>query len=158
MKGISKRVGVGLLGLMFMLALVSATPVEAKVPQLWEASAVYYGGYGGYPDWYGDVWTEDGLHGIFNWIILDVTFLSNVQHYDSFWWIEWDDGGLVEGTATGKLVYTTTPHYVLDGGDYVFNGKVTYASSDWSYVDGRNVHIMGHVTPYWTTTAVIQIN
>jgi len=155
MKGISKRVGVGLLSMLFMLALVSAMPVEAKVPLRWEGTATY----DGMVTWNGDIIREDGGHGTLTWSSLDSVFLSNVQHSSSSWRIDWDDDGYIEGTAEGTWVYNVVPHDYFYGGDYVYNGKVTGASSDWADLVGRKVHIMGHVSPWWwTTEAVFQIN
>ena len=154
-KGISKRVGVGVLSLMFLLALVSASPVVAKVPLRWDVSAAY----DGVVTWNGDVYAEDGSHGVFTLTVLDAVFLSNVQHSICIWRIDWGDDVYIEGTALGTFVYTTTPLNMMDGGDYVFNGEVTYASPEWSYLVGRNTHVMGHVTPWpWTTEGVLQIN
>ena len=156
-KVISKRVSVGLLSLVFLLALVSASPVAAKVPLRWNISAVYYGGVGGYPDWYGEIVTDDGIHGEFSMWITDAIFLSNGQKLQADWYIDWGNDQYLEGNVKGTFVYATHD-YLYDGGDYVCNGFVTGASLECSDLDGRNVHIMGHITPYWTTEAMFQIN
>jgi len=151
----SRRVGVALMSIIFLVALVSALPVEAKVPLRWEGIAAY----DGVVTWNGDIVREDGGHGTLTWTALESVFLPNVQHSSSFWRIDWDDGEYIEGTAEGTWAYNVVPHDYFYGGDYVFNGEVTSASSDWSHLVGRNVHIKGYVTTWpWTTHAVFQIN
>lgn len=150
----SKRVGVAVIGTIFLVALVSAVPVEAKTPIRWDYVADYIGYYS-YPDWYGELVGENAEIGIF---ITDVVFLSNGQKLDAIWWIEFDDGEYLEGTMKGFFVYTTHDN-LYDGGQYVLNGEVTDTSPDWSDWNGRNVHVMGFVTPWpWVTNGVFQIN
>lgn len=149
---LSKRVSVGLLSLVFLLALVSASPVQAKTPIRWDFAARYV------PtpttDWIGEI-GEDAEIGMF---ITDVVFLSNGQKLAIDWWINFDGGGHLEGTAHGFFVYETHD-YVLDGGQYVLNGEVTGTSTEWSHLLGRNVHIMGYVAPWFSITeGVLQIN
>jgi hypothetical protein len=47
----------------------------------------------------------------------------------------------------------------IDGGDAVFNGKVTDTSQDWSEWYNRNVHGNGIISPWpWVATGLFQIN
>lgn len=149
---VSKRVGVGLLSIIFLMALVSAMPVEAKTPIRWDVSAKYVGN----ATWLGVVIGEDATAGIFS---SEIVLLSNGQKMVSDWWIQFD-GGYIKGTSHGFLVYETH-NSLLDGGKYVLNGKVTETSPDWSHLNGRNVHVMGIITPTpqtLITEATIQIN
>ena len=151
-KGISKRVSVGLLSLVFLLALVSASPVQAKTPIRWDYTANYVATPT--TDWFGEI-GENGEIGIW---IYDFQFLSNGQKLAMNWWIDFDDGGHLEGTAHGFFVYETHD-YLYDGGRYVANGKVTDTSPDWSHLQGRNVHIMGYIAPWFSMTeGIFQIN
>ncbi|MFW9964333.1 MAG: hypothetical protein ACFFCX_12255 [Candidatus Sifarchaeia archaeon] len=150
----SKRVSVSLLSIIFLVALVSAIPVEAKTPIRWDVTAEYVGYYT-YPDWVGEILGEDATIGMF---ISEVVFLSNGQKLVVDWWIDFIDGGHLEGTVHGFFVYETH-NYLYDGGQYVLNGKVTDTSPDWSHLNGRNVHIMGIITPWpWFTEGTCQIN
>ncbi|MFX0053311.1 MAG: hypothetical protein ACFFAD_00165 [Candidatus Hermodarchaeota archaeon] len=147
----SKRVGVGLLSIIFLVALVSAMPVEAKTPIRWDISAMFVGN----ATWLGEIIGEDATAGIFS---SEIVFLSNGQKMVSEWWIDFIDGGYIKGTAHGFFVYETNSN-ILDGGKYVLNGKVTFTSPDWSHLNGRNVHVMGIITPFpFFTEATIQIN
>ena len=133
MKAISKRVGVGLLSMIFLLALVSAMPVEAKTPLRWE----YTANYTFEPEWTGVIVFDDGSSGTITLDIIDWIDLKNVQHFDGIWSITWDDGGYIKGTQGGKLVHSTS--------DYVINGKVTETSDNREHLNGRNIHIMGFI-------------
>lgn len=149
MKGNSKRLGVCILSMVFLLALVSAMPVQAKTPLRWEYSAIQTFD----PLWTGDIVSDDGVSGT---IILDVIWwidLNNVEHFSGIWYITWDGGGYLKGTQAGKLVFST--------GAYIINGQVTETSDNWDYVNGRNIHIMGSIDySTWPleTTGMFQIN
>jgi hypothetical protein len=149
MKEISKRVGVGLLSLVFLLALVSATPVVAKTPLRLE----YNASYTFEPEWTGEILRDDGTSGIIRFDVIEWVDLPKVQKSSGIWSIEWDDGGYLEGTQRGISNWLS--------GDYVFNGQITETSDDLAQLNGRNVHIMGTIDmsffPY-TTTGIFQIN
>ena len=154
MKNLTKRLSVGLLGLVFLLALTSVSPVEARVPMRWDVTVAYLGGI----YWDGDIWREDRSHGDFSMVLTDYTLLSNGQKIAIVWLIEWDDGGYLQGTFKGTYVYTTH-EYGLDGGDVVGNGKVTDTSPELSELDGRPVHVMASICPWpWIAEGVFQIN
>jgi hypothetical protein len=153
-KNVTKKLCVGLLSLVFLFVLVSATPVEAKVPLRWEHSVSYMGGI----YWEGDIWTEDGSHGDFSWQLTDYVILSNLQKLSVIWRIEWDGGGYIEGTLDGIFVFETH-EYGLDGGYCVGNGKVTDTSADWSHVYGRIAHLDSYICPWpWVAEGIFQIN
>ena len=147
MKGISKRASVVFLSLIFLLTLVSAMPVEAKVPLRWEFSC----NYSGIPTWTGEIIRDDGIKGDFYQDILVAIWMGNVQHFSGVWWIDWDDGGHIEGTQKGSFTYAIN--------QYTVNGWITETSSDWSHLDGRKIHTIGIID--WSlgyTEGVYQIN
>lgn len=147
MKEISKKLGVGLLSLVFLLALVFATPVEAMTPLRWD----YYASYTFEPEWTGSILRDDGVSGTLCLDVVEWVFLPEVQKFNGIWWIIWDDGGYLEGNHHGTEVYVS--------GDYVINGKVTETSDDLNHLNGRNVHIMGNIDfSFYTTTGQFQIN
>ncbi len=154
MKNVTKKLSVGLLGLVFLLTLVSVSPVEAKVPMRMNFSI------GIIPpiSWSGDIWTDDGSHGYMNLYLTDYTLLSNGQKGSVIWLIDWDDGSHLEGTLDMTFVYATHGSG-MDGGEVVGNGIVTEASPEWSDWDGRNVHVMASVSPWpWIANGVFQMN
>ncbi len=123
----SKSVFVVLLGLMFMLTLVSAMPVEAKKPLRWELNASYTFD----PEWTGVVLRDDGSSGIIYLDIITYVDLPDVQHFTGIIQIEWDGGGgYIEGTFAGKVVWSE--------GRYVINGQITVTSDNWAHLNGRN--------------------
>lgn len=147
MKRLSKRVCVGLMGMIFMLALVSANPVEAKVPLHWDVNATYTFD----PEWTGVIVREDGVSGSIILDIIESKFVADLEISKSIWLIEWEDGGYIEGTLEGMVSYRKLV--------YVFNGKITVTSDNWSHLNGRNVHVTGNIHPsFWTTWATFQIN
>ena len=144
----SKRVSVALLGVIFLVALVSAVPVQAKkdfsVYRWWTE---YY--FTGVPEWTGEVWTGSaddkygGRHGAMFWdnddtayILLGPDGIVKVQKFSGKWWIIWDDGGYIEGVHEGSFsTATVTP---------IINGHITIVDTpqgayDWSYLLGRKV-------------------
>jgi hypothetical protein len=149
MKEISKKLGVGIISLVFLLALVSANPVEAITPLRMDYSASYTFE----PEWTGVIIRDDGVTGTLCFDVIEWVDLATIQKSSGIWWINWADGGYLEGTQNGKVIWAK--------GEYVINGKVTATSDDVAYLDGRNVHIMGTIDmsffPY-TTTGVFQIN
>ena len=147
MKGISKRVSVGLLSLIFLLALVSAMPVEAKVPLRWEYTANYTFD----PEWTGVILSDDSSSGTIYLDIIEAIDLPDVQHFTGIWQIDWGDDGYIEGVFKGKVVWSE--------GEYVINGQVTETSDNWAHLNGRNIHIMGIIDlSVWTTHGSFQIN
>jgi hypothetical protein len=143
----SRRASVALMSFIFLVALVSAVPVEAKVPLRWEANVTYTWN----PTWTGIIMTEDGLSGTIALDIAEARVTGDVEHSILDWWIEWDGGGYIEGTLEGILILSTYR--------YTFNGQVTDTSEDWAFLDGRNVHVMGSIDlSLWTTSPIFQIN
>ena len=152
----SKRVSVALLSIIFLVALVSAVPVEAKkdfsVYRWWTEYT-----YTGVPEWTGEVWTEDGEHGAMYWDNDDSAYIflgpegDKVQKFAGIWWIEWDDGDYIEGTHKGSYAYATvTP---------IINGEITIATGDWSLLLGRHVKTFSSIN--WETYTIegwFQIN
>ncbi|MGY5878856.1 MAG: hypothetical protein RTV31_01340 [Candidatus Thorarchaeota archaeon] len=149
MKIISKKAGVSILSLIFLIALISAVPVEAKVPCRWDISA----NYTFEPEWTGTVTREDGTSGIITLDIINWEDLNYIQKSDGIWRIEWDGGEYIEGTHHGKVSWKS--------GDYVANGYVTETSDAWAHLNDRQIHIMGNIDlssfPY-SCTAIMQIN
>jgi hypothetical protein len=136
----SKKVSVGLLSIVFLVALVSAVPVDAKKPYRWYSESYYTGD----PEWTGEIWTEDGKHGAFYWDNNNDAYIflgpegDKVQKFSGIWWILWDDesgGGYIEGTHKGSYTYAIM--------QFTINGWVTDTSDDWSHVDGRKIHTVG---------------
>jgi len=151
-KGISKRVSVGLLSLIFLLALVSAMPVEAKTPLRWEVTAEYTG-FTTDIEWTGVILRDDGVSGIIYLDIIDIVDLTNVQHFAGIWQIDWGEGEYIVGSFKGQMVWSES--------EYVFNGQITETSDNWAHLNGRNVHCMGIVdySPWpFVTNAIFQIN
>jgi len=141
----SKRIGVAVISIIFLVALVSAVPVEAKkdfsVYRWW--NECYYNFDPAYTyEWKGRIWTEDGEQGTFYWDNLGYFFLgpegdAKVQKFWGIWWIDWDDGGYIEGTHYGSFAYA------ID--QYTINGHITVTSEDWSFLDGRKIHTVSNV-------------
>ena len=146
MKRISRKACIVLLGLFIIIGLSSAIPVEAKPPVLWEIHADYTFD----PEWTGEIWRDDGSHGIFVLDLLDARNLPDIQHTSGVWSIVMDNDEYLMGEAKGHVVWST--------GEYVLNGVVTDTSSTFDFLNGRNVHFEGYITPIWTTVAYMQIN
>ncbi len=135
----SKRIGVAVVSIIFLVALVSAVPVEAKkdfsVYRWWTEFS-----YTGSPEWTGTVLTHDGEQGTMYWDNDDdaYRFLGPdplnpvVQKFSGIWWIVFSDGDRIEGTHKGSWSYSTvTP---------IINGRITKATGSWSYLEGRIIH------------------
>ncbi|MHA2024322.1 MAG: hypothetical protein ACW98U_00355 [Candidatus Thorarchaeota archaeon] len=156
---ISKKVAVGLLSIVFLVALVSAVPVDANKgfskyrwwSELW---------YTGYPEWTGEIWTggpDDiygGQHGMVYWDNDDDAYRflgpdgESVQKFSGKWWIIWDDGGYIEGTHKGSYSYATaTP---------IINGHITLVEAgedyDWSFLLGRKIKTFSSID--WDTFTI----
>lgn len=133
----SKRASVVLLSVIFLIALVSAVPVDAKKPYRWYSESYYTG----YPEWTGEIWTEEGEHGTFYWDNNDDAYIflgtdgMKVQKFSGIWWIDWDDGGYIQGTHKESYTYAIM--------QFTINGWVTDTSDDWSHVDGHKIHTVG---------------
>lgn len=163
MKGISKRLSVVLLSVVFLMALVSAGRVDAIKPYRWEtASSVNLPPWSlENPHWIGDIWDNEGEHGGFYWYNEYAIFLgpeddSKVQQFSGIWWIDWDDGSYMQGTHDGTFVYAPS--------QYSINGRITVATGQYSDLVGRKIHTVGPVD--WTggvygigySEAIFQIN
>jgi len=154
----SKRIGVAVVSIIFLVALVSAVPVDAKKPfsvyRWW--SEVYYNFDPAFTyEWKGDIWTEDDEHGTIYWDNLDYRFLGpaedKVQKFWGVWWIWWDDGGYIEGTHDGSFAYAIS--------QCTINGHITETSAGWSYLDGRKMHTVSYVDfELFTIEHYLQIN
>jgi len=151
-----KVIGVAVVSIIFLVALVSAVPVDAKkdfsVYRWWTEYS-----YTGSPEWTGEVWTEEGEHGAMYWDNYDDAYIflgpegDKVQKFEGIWWIEWDDGDYIGGTHEGSYSYATdTP---------IINGRITAATGDWSFLLGRKVKTFSSIN--WATYSIegyFQIN
>jgi hypothetical protein len=150
---ISKRASVVMLSFVFLVALVSAVPVEAKEPYRWLVVSDYTGD----PEWTGVVTTEDGKQGTFIWDNNNDNYIflgpagDKVQKFSGIWWIDWYDGGHIEGVHKGSFTYAI--------GQFTINGWVTDTSADWAHIDGRKIHTVG-IADFVTfhSEAIFQIN
>ncbi|MFW9909368.1 MAG: hypothetical protein ACFFEF_12400 [Candidatus Thorarchaeota archaeon] len=136
----SRKIGVAVISIVFLVALVSAVPVEAKkdfsVYRWWTVF-----NYTESPEWTGEIWTEGtsgGEHGTMYWDNDDDAYRflgpdgESVQKFSGIWWIIWDSGATIKGTHKGSWSYATvTP---------IINGRITEATGEWSYLEGRIVH------------------
>jgi hypothetical protein len=149
----SKRMSVGLLSIIFLVALVSAMPVEAKkgfsVYKWW--SEVNMG------PMTGEIWTggpDDkygGLEGTIYWDNQGWMFLGppgpifpfQIQIFWGEWGIDFDGDGVEEilGTHRGIFNVATSQSTV--------NGRITEATGAWSYLEGRMMHSLGYVDLPW---------
>ena len=139
----SKRIGVAAISIIFLVALVSAVPVEAKkgfsVYRWWSEVSIF--------DMTGKIWTGgpdgkyDGLEGTIHWDNQGGIYLGpagdKVQKFWGEWWIMWEDGGHIKGTHDGSFAYAISQSTV--------NGRITEATGDWSYLEGRNMHSLGFI-------------
>lgn len=141
----SKKVGVAIVGIIFLVALVSAVPVDAtkefSVHRWW--SEVYWTG-APFSDieWTGTIMTEDGKEGTIYWDNLESFVLGpedapKVQKFWGVWWIDWSDGGYIKGSHSGS--------YTSAISQCTINGHITETSADWSYLDGRKIHTVNYV-------------
>ena len=146
----SKKVGVAVVSIIFLVALISAVPVDANkgfsVYRWWNESNVNLPPWSEEnPTWIGEIWTEDGEHGNFYWFNHGAIFLgpeddSKVQKFWGEWWIDWDDGSHIHGTHEGSFTYAIS--------QYTINGRVTMATMQWDDLVGRKMHTVGIVD--WT--------
>jgi hypothetical protein len=136
-----RKTTVALLAFVFMVALVYATPVEAKKPLRWlTACSINLPPWTpDNPTWIGDVYAEDGAHGEFYWFNTgaEVYKNENMQKFWGIWWAVWDDGSCVEGIHEGSFTYAI--------GQYTINGRVTLATGQFSDLVGRKIHTVGRV-------------
>jgi len=158
----SKRISVAVISVIFLVALVSAVPVDAKK----EFSVYRWWSEVRLNDMTGDIWTEDNKHGTIHWDNQGAIYLgpegrlpdyypeAKVQKFWGEWWIEWDaesGGGHINGTHNGSFNYAISPSTV--------NGRITEATGPWSFLEGRNMHSLGYID--WTKFTLeyfLQIN
>ncbi len=161
----SKRIGVAVVSIIFLVALVSAVPVDAKKPfsvyRWWSEVSIM--------DMTGDIWTGgpegkyDGVRGTIHWDNQGAIWLgpegrqpypyegNKVQKFWGEWWIEWDDGSYIEGTHDGSFTYAISQSTV--------NGRITDATGVWSDLEGRHMHSLGNI--FWSELSLeyyLQIN
>jgi hypothetical protein len=146
----SKRVSVGLLSIIFLVALVSAMPVEAKkgfsVHKWWSEVNMM--------DMTGHIWTGgpngkyDGLRGTIHWDNQGWIFLGPdasptnyvMQKFWGEWWIDFDlDDGIVDIRGTHKGIFNPTTS------QSTVNGRITEATGVWSYLEGGMMHSIGYI-------------
>ncbi len=131
---VSRRLGVAVLTLVFMVALVYATPVQAKVPLRWEYNVtmpVFPAPPPPQPTLVG--WAKgDGMEGDMYWVNTGRFYAGETVHLYGYWWIEWEDGSVVEGTHSGVWVFATNR--------VIANGVVTAADPGYEYLIGRHIH------------------
>ncbi len=158
----SKKIGVAIISIIFVVALVSAVPVEAKkdfsVYRWWsEVSLMDMTGY---------IETEDGKRGTIHWDNQGAIWLgpegqlpypyadAKVQKFWGEWRIEWDvesGGGYIKGTHDGSFTYAISQSTV--------NGRITEATGPWSFLEGRSMHSLGYIDwSKWTLEYYLQIN
>jgi hypothetical protein len=138
----SKRMSVGLLSIIFLVALVSAMPVEAKKgfsTHVWWSEVWWTGSPSNPIEWTGYVVTDNGEEGTMYWDNHGAIFLGpDGQAHQKFWgewWIDFDlDDGIVDilGTHRGAFDYAENKATI--------NGYITHAIGDWSYLEGRRMH------------------
>ena len=63
-----------------------------------------------------------------------------VQKFYGIWWIDWDNGDYIQGVHDGSFTFAIN--------QYTINGRVSEATGDWSFVEGRKIHTVGTVD--WT--------
>ena len=145
----SKRVGVAVISIIFLVALVSAVPVDAKKGfskhRWW--SEVYYNFNPDFTyEWKGDIWTGDegeSVHGTIYWDNLGAIWLGpagdKVQKFWGVWWIDFGSDDIVDvyGYHDGSFTYAIM--------QCTINGHITETSDDWSYLDGRKIHTVSFV-------------
>ncbi|MFX1416532.1 MAG: hypothetical protein ACFFC0_06945 [Promethearchaeota archaeon] len=145
-----RKVSVALLALVFMVALVYVTPVEAKKPLRWN----YVNIPNPAPDitWSGPI-SGDTMEGTLYWFNQWYYFSDEGdQHFGGIWWIDCGSDGSVDILGTHKGV---GPAGTLQ---FNINGRVTAACPD---LTGRKMHTSGQIylidgVP--TIIAVLQIN
>jgi len=126
------------MALVFMVALLCATPVEAKNLHRWE-SVSYINPFGPYspenPSVSGEILREDGTTGSVYWVNTDEKVMHGAGFGYGYWMIEWDDGLWIRGTHRVTVRYSNAK--------IVGNGKVTDASQALTPLIGRNAHYSG---------------
>jgi len=144
-----RKASVALLALVFIVALVYATPVEAKKPLRWN----YVNTWVGSPEiaWMGPIY-GNGIEGTLYWFN-EWFWISDEgdQHAGGIWWIDWGNDGSTDLSGTHKVVATMTWQCNI-------NGRVTAGSPD---LIGRKIHTLFQVelidgVP--TIISVLQIN
>jgi hypothetical protein len=141
---VGKRTSVALLTLVFVIALMYATPATAKKPLRWDTYCwIQIPPWSPeHPTWAGDVWNEDGGHGSFYWFNTGAKMYKNenMQKFWGIWWVDWDNGSYVQGTHDGSFTYAIN--------QYTVNGRVVVATHQWADLVGRKIHTVGIVD--WT--------
>lgn len=131
---VNRKVGVAALTLVFMVALVYATPVQAAKIIRWDycvTMPVFPAPPPPTPTLIG--WIKgDGMEGDMYWVNTGRFFAGETVHLYGYWWIEWEDDSMIEGTHTGV--------WVLSNNRLNARGVVTDASPKWSDLIGRNIH------------------
>jgi hypothetical protein len=153
-KNARKKLVVGLLALVFLLGFSFTSSVEAKVPMRMDFSIAIVSPV----SWYGDIYAEDGSHGILTLLVTTWELHSQGQIVEGVWSIYWDDDNYLHGEAKASFVYSTHG-YPADGGYFVANGKVTAASAAWADWNRRPIHMSADVSPVpWVAEGVFQMN
>lgn len=144
----SKRVGVAVISIIFLVALVSAVPVDAKKPfsvYRWYSEVTFDLADLYEWEWSGYIWAgekDQAERGTIYWDNFDTLELGpegnkKVQKYWGKWWIIWEDGDYIEGTHEGSAPYVIFQSNI--------KGKITMATGGWSHLEGRNMHSLSRV-------------
>lgn len=131
---VSRRVGVAVLTLVFVVALVYATPVQANKIVRWEYSVTmtaFPAPPPPQPTLAG--WVKgDGMDGDMYWVNTGRFFAGETIHLYGYWWIEWEDGSVIKGTHTAV--------WALSNNLLNARGVVTAATPGYAHLIGRNIH------------------
>jgi hypothetical protein len=143
---VGRKTSVALLALVFVVALLYATPVEAKKPLRWD----YVNTRSPDPNvtWEGPISgesTEGTLYWFNQWYRPSD---EGDMHFGGIWWIDWGSDGSTDilGTHKGVVPASTTQFNIL--------GRVTVASPD---LIGRRMHTSGQIAIIDGVPAIIAV-
>jgi len=153
-----KKWSVILLVCAFSLALVAATPVQAKKPLIGAMDLEFNLGWTGpsedVPEWVGTITINEVEYGMVFFNLgtgkpFDSAGEGNVLFYGEIWaiyeWVTFDFES--QELETGDLILMGTDKGVLSfaNNKYRMNGIVTEVAVGWEIYNGRNVHMSGYI-------------
>jgi hypothetical protein len=143
----SKRIGVAVVSIIFLVALVSAVPVDAKKGfsvYRWDSTIYWSWEPVEQIEWTGVIETEDGEVGTIYWDNHGAILLGPdpqnfvMQKFWGEWWIDFGDDDIVDIRGTHKGIFNPAIS------QSVINGHIIQTSTDWSDLDGRRIHTIGY--------------